>query len=135
MADTKVILSSEEAYEVADQLALTSSEVLRFRLRNHANLSIEQKLALEKCEDQLDQLVVEFRNRGITLIGDEAAAAKAEILGATAKAQKFLDKLKKIQKGIQVIVAVVDLARAIISHDAKGVLNAAKAVRDGAKSK
>lgn len=131
-SSTKV-LTSKDAYAIANQFALASSAVLAFRVNNQSKLTREQALLLEKCEDELDANVVAYRNKGIMLLGGETTSAVAEIKDATARATKFLKKLAAIDKVIKVVVGLVDLTRAILSHDAGGVLTAAKAVKDASE--
>lgn len=128
MAST--VLASSDAYAIADQFALASSMLLRFRIDNQGKLTREGALLLEKCEDELDANVVAYRNKGIMLLGSESASAITEINEATKQATKFLKKIDSIDTAIKVAVGLVDLTRAILTHDVKGVVQAAKGVKD-----
>ena len=130
---SSIVLTSGDAYSIANQFALASSALLEFRVENQSELTREQALLLEKCEDELDANVVAYRNRGIMLLGTETASAVSEIEDATAKATEFLKKIAEIDKAIKVVVSLVDLTRAILTHDVGGVLTAANAVKDASK--
>lgn len=129
-----IVLTSKEAYAIANQIALVSSELLRFRVDKQKDLSREQSLLLEKCEDELDANVVEFRNKGIMLLNGEAKTAISEIEAAVKRATKFLKKIEVTEKAIKAAVVLVDLARAILAHDIGGIVETANAVEKAAKA-
>ncbi len=122
-------LTKEEAYEIADKLALASARILEFRVEiRDPPLSNEEADELEKCEDSLDSLVVLFRSYGIQLIGSDANEAVTELKSAIDAAKKTLEKINTIKKTIRIAGAVVDLAVAVLAKDPKGIINAAKGV-------
>ncbi len=98
--------------------------MLKYRV-GHPGLPREQRLLLEKCEDELDTNVVKYRNEGITLLNGAAQAAIAEIDAAVKAATRLLKKIEDIKKAITVAVGLVDLARAILAKDISGIVQSA----------
>jgi hypothetical protein len=120
--------SANQAFDFADQLALISSEVLRFRLRNKAKLSSEERKRLEDIETELDEATAKVRAAGIAELGKLSKAAQTEIKDATSKAEGVLKKMKKIEGALKLATAVLNLALAAIGGNIEATLAAAKSL-------
>jgi uncharacterized protein YjbJ (UPF0337 family) len=129
-----VLDAAVATFDFADQLALISSELLRFRIRNKARLSAQERKDLEKFEMDLDKATAKVRAAGIAELGNLTENARTEIQGATEKAEAFLKRIRKIEKVIGVITAVLGLVLAISTGAPRGVLDAAKAVKNATES-
>jgi len=129
-----VLDAAVATFDFADQLALISSELLRFRMRNKARLSSQERKNLEDLEMNLDKATAKVRAAGIAELGSLTEDARTEIEGATKKAEAFLKRIRKIEKAIGVITAVLGLVLAISTGTPRGILDAAKAVKNAAES-
>ena len=126
MAIKRLTLTIDEAYEIADSFAQASAKLLEFRIANNKELSDKDFDELERCEDELDRMVVVFRGYGIELIGAKAEVAVQKLTSAIASAKKTLGTISKIKKAITVAGALVDLAAAVYSKDPKNIIDASK---------
>lgn len=125
--------NASAAFDLADQLALVSSEVLRFRIKNKARLTPKDREDLEKLEMALDQATAKARAAGIAALGALTAAARTEVQEATAQAEAFLKKIKDVEKAVAIATAVVGLALAITSGAGPAaILKAVKGVKSAA---
>jgi hypothetical protein len=59
---------ASDAFNLADILAVTSSQLLEFRIMNHQKLDMEAKIYIENLEDQINRLVAKFKGRGSATI-------------------------------------------------------------------
>lgn len=59
---------ASEAFDLANNLAITSAKLLEFRIVNKQNLSMDAMIHIEDLEMQIDRLVVQFRGRGTATI-------------------------------------------------------------------
>lgn len=133
--DNELQLTEIEAYEIADSFAQASARILDFRITNRSTLSDDEASDLEKCEDNLDHMVVLFRGYGIRLIDAKAQNAVSELKVAIALGKETIAKINKIKEAIKVANALVDLAVAVLAKDPKGIVAAAKGVKTAAKGK
>jgi hypothetical protein len=117
-------------FDFADQLALVSSEVLRFRIRNKAALGPDEKAALEDLEMQLDQATASVRAQGIAALGAVTEADRLEIEAATEQAEALLRRIRKAERALEIAKSVLGLALAAIDGQPKGILVALKTVKD-----
>lgn len=122
-------LTTEQAYEIADSFAQASARVLDYRIAHRGSLTPEESDELERCEDRLDQMVVMFRGYGIQLIGAKAAEAVVELKAAIDIAKTTLEQIEKIKDAINLAGALVELAAALTSKNAKAIMAAAKALK------
>ncbi len=117
-------------FDFADQIALISSELLRFRMKNKLRLSLGERTNLEKLEMNLDKATAKVRAKGIAALGSLTKKARSEVEEATKEAEIFLKKIKTIEKVIDVITSILSLGLAITSGGTPlAILNAAKAVK------
>lgn len=124
--------NASAVFDFADQLALISSEVLRFRIKNKPRLTPTEREDLEKLEIELDQATARVRAAGIAALGTLTATARTEVQEATAQAEAFLKKVKAVEKAVGIATAVVGLALAITSGNAAAILKAARGVKSAA---
>lgn len=59
---------ASQAFDIADNLATTSSQLLKFRILNKQNFTAEHYAQIEDLELQIDKLVAQFRARGTATI-------------------------------------------------------------------
>ena len=117
-------------FDFADQIALISSELLRYRMKNKLRLSLGERTNLEKLEMNLDKATAKVRSKGIAALGSLTKKARSEVEEASKEAEIFLKKIKTIEKVIDVITSILSLGLAITSGGTPlAILNAAKAVK------
>ncbi len=117
-------------FDFADQIALISSELLRFRMKNKTRLTPGERTNLEKLEMNLDKATAKVRSKGIAALGSLTKKARSEVEEASKEAEIFLKKIKTIEKVIDVITSILSLGLAITSGGTPlAILNAAKAVK------
>ena len=129
---TRTELSADDAFDIADQLAMVSAQVLMYRVEHKDTLNDAERESLHKLEDELDDSVTILRNHGVTLVGAKAAKAVEDLNEAIAKAQEALKKIEKAKRAIQLAAAVLDLARTVSTGNVPDILAAAKAVKETA---
>ena len=117
-------------FDFADQIALVSGEVLRYRIKNRPILTDEQKANLEDAEIKLDKATARVRAQGIAALGDLTKAAREEVESATKAAEAVLRRIKKVERALQVATSVLGLALAAISGQPQAIFAAAKGVKD-----
>jgi hypothetical protein len=116
-------------FDFADQLALFSNEVLRYRIRNKATLSDEDRQSLESLEIQVDGAMAQVRADGITALGFLVQAQIAEVTAATDSAQAFLRRIRRADKALAAIAGVLGLGLAVLERSPKKIADAAKALK------
>lgn len=116
-------------FDFADQIALISTEVLRFRLRNRPRLSDTEKAQLEAAEMRLDELTAQLRSLGVDALGECKRAACEEVEAATRDAEGLLRRIKRIERALQVAGSVVDLAAAAVTRQPRQIGVALRGVR------
>jgi hypothetical protein len=133
-ADTPAKAAAEPTpdalFDFADQLALISFEVLRYRIRNKANLSDEDRQSLESLEGQIDADTAKVRADGIAALGFLVGDAIAEVATATADAQSFLRRIKRADRALGAIAAVLGLGVAVLARSPKQVADAVKSLKE-----
>lgn len=117
-------------FDFADQLALISSEVLRFRIKNKLTLSQDKKSQLEDIEVELDKVTANVRAKGIASLGAVSAPQRLEIEAATKDAEALLRRIKKIERAIDIATSILNLAIATMDGQPEDILNALKTVND-----
>lgn len=122
--------NSSALFDFADQIALVSGEVLRYRIRNKQTLTDEQKSDLEDVEIELDKATARVRAKGIAALGDQTKAARAKVEDATEAAEAVLRRIRKVERALQVATSVLGLARAAIAGQPQAILTAANGVKD-----
>ena len=125
--------SVTEVFDFADQLALCSSELLRFRLRNRATLSPQEGVQLEALEGQLDDATARVRAAGIARLGTLTARARAEVAQASREAEAFLKRIKRFERVLGMATAVLSLGLAVVGGNPRSVAAAVKGVGDAAQ--
>ncbi|WP_442777260.1 hypothetical protein, partial [Sphaerotilus montanus] len=94
-------------FDAADQMALVSSEVLRFRIRNRPRLGAAEKSQLEAVEMQLDDATAQLRAQGIEALSALTQAAREEVEGATREAEAQLRRIRKTERASQIATGVL----------------------------
>lgn len=123
--------AATDQFDFADQMALISSEVLRFRIKNKKRLTPAQQKQLEKLEMDLDKATAKIRAQGIAELGNLTKKARAEVEEAAKQAEAFINKIKVIEKAVGVVTAVLGLGLAISSGAGiPAILQATKAVKN-----
>ncbi|MBA3007819.1 MAG: hypothetical protein KKB91_10015 [Proteobacteria bacterium] len=117
-------------FDFADQLALISSEVLRFRIKNKAILSQDEKSRLEDIEIELDKVTAKVRAKGIASLGSVTATKRIEVETATKDAEALLRRIKRIERALDIATSVLNLAIAAIAGQPQGILTALNTVKD-----
>ncbi len=116
-------------FDFADELALFSAELLRFRIRNKANLSDADRQSLEAQEGQVDAATADVRAAGITALGFLVQDQVAEMAAATDGAQAFLRRIKRAEKALAAVAAVLALGKAVLDRSPKEVVDAVKGLK------
>lgn len=117
-------------FDFSDQLALVSSEVLRFRIKRKSTLSQDAKARLEDIEIELDKATASVRAQGIAALGAVTKSAREEVETATKDAETLLRRIKKIERALDIATSVLGLALAAIAGQPQGILAALKTVKD-----
>jgi hypothetical protein len=125
-------LSSDDYYDIADNLAQASAAILASRVRT-PGLTAAERAALQHAEDELDHRVVMFRNYGIAVSGMEAAEAKQRIQAAVGKAKVTMRRIQSARKAIALAASLIGLAASITARNADGILAAIGHVQDAVK--
>ena len=121
--------AAETLFDFADQLALVSSELLRYRIRNKTKLAAVQITQLEDLEIQLDRATADVRAAGVATLGQLAEEDRREVETATREAEAFLRKIRRVEKVFAVATAVLNLSLAVVAMNPKDILTAAKGVK------
>ena len=121
-------------FDFADQIALISSETLRFRLKNKSTLSKDEKSELEDIEIKLDMATAEVRAKGIESLGTVAKNALIEVKAATKNAEALLRRIKKTERALRIATSVLNLALAAIAGQPQAILIALSTVKDAIAS-
>jgi hypothetical protein len=119
-------------FDFADQLALISSAVLRYRMRNKARLKPDEMERLEDLEIRLDKATARVRANGIAELGELTKKARTEVESATKDAEAFIKRIKKVERVVGVVTAVLGLGLAITTG--AGIPEIIAAVKDVAKA-
>ncbi|WP_022980392.1 hypothetical protein [Ideonella sp. B508-1] len=122
--------AATEVFDFADKLALISSEVLHYRIRNRPRLTPKERTALEDLEEKLDAATAKARAEGISQIGKLTSAAKASVEEATKNAENVLKRIKRIERALGIATAVLNLALAISAGQLQGVVAAVNGLED-----
>jgi ABC-type transporter Mla subunit MlaD len=117
-------------FDFADELALFSAEVLRYRIRNKATLSDADRQSLEKLEGDIDADTAKVRAEGIAALGFLVKDQIAEVAAATDSAQSFLRRIKRADRALGAVSAMLGLGVAVLAHSPKQVVDALKALKD-----
>lgn len=121
-----------DLFDLADQVGLFSSTILSYRIRNKSKLTDPEIIKLEDAEQELDKLTARLRAEGVQKLAELTDEARQEVLTATDKADKFLRRLKKVEKIIGVVTAILELGLAVISKKPVDIFKAAKALKGAA---
>lgn len=121
-------------FDFADQVALISGQILKYRIKNRVLMSQPEKEKLEDLEVQLDRLTAQVRAAGIATLGNLQSDARKEVEAATRSAEGFLRRIRRLERVLGVATAVVGLALAAIAGQSQGIVTALKDVRDAVES-
>ena len=116
--------SADPRFVLADQIALISSELLRFRLRQRASLSATDRTRLEAAEVALDQACAQMRAQGITALARQSKAARDEVASTAQAAEAQLRRLKKIERALAIAASALGLAQAAMAGKPKDITQA-----------
>ena len=122
--------NSSAQFDFADQLALISSEILRFRIKNKATLSSDEKSRLEDVEVKLDKATAKVRANGIASLGAVTAPKRLEVETATKDAEALLRRIKNIARALDIATSVLNLAIAAMAGQPQGILTALNTVKN-----
>jgi hypothetical protein len=117
-------------FDFADQIALVSGALLKYRIKNRPNLTSQQKGDLEDAEIELDKATAQVRAQGIAALGVLTEAARGKVEKATKDAEGVLRRIKKVERALQVATSILGLALAAIAGQPQGILAAVKGVTD-----
>ena len=104
---------STALFNLADQVALVSINLFKYRLAVQQKLPLPKVKRLRGLEDDLDAKTTELRAAAIGAVTDEVAGELAEVTAATVKAQKVITKIAQIEQAIKVATAVIGLGVAV----------------------
>lgn len=122
-------------FDFADQIALVSSEVLRYRIKIRLSLTDEQKANLEDAEIKLDKATARVRAEGIAALGHLSKAVREEVEAATKSAEAVLRRIKKVERALQVATSVLGLALAVTTGQPKDIVAAVNVLKDAVDGK
>lgn len=117
------------AFDLADAVGLISTYILSYRVKNKANLTDNQIDQLENAEISLDELTAQLRAAGIDDLAALTDAARQEVIDATTEADKFLAKLKSIEKAMSAVTALLGLGLAVMGGKPQEIFTAAKTLK------
>lgn len=116
-------------FDLADQLAGVSSELLRFRVRHRRALSAEERRRLEQAETELDRATARLRGRGVAALAALNEDALRELQVATAASQALLRRIRRSERALQLAAAVIALGAAAARGRPDELLSALKALK------
>ena len=119
----------DTSFDLADQISLISSEVLKFRIKNRPTLSDKDKSDLEDLEVQLDQSTAQLRAAGIAALSAVTKPAQQDIEAATKEAEALLRRIKRTERAVSIATSVLNLALAISAGQPQGIVSAIKDVK------
>ena len=120
------LATAEQFFDFADRLALVSTQVLIFRLRNRATSTEEERQELERIEGELDRATAEARAKGIEEIAAAIQNDREEIEQACVDAEALLKRIRKAERAIGIALAVLGLAAAVTSNNPTAIVAATK---------
>jgi hypothetical protein len=127
------VANPNAAFDFADQLALVSIEVFRFRIKNRPTLSDDEKAQLEKLETKLDNATAKVRAQGIADLGTLTAGQVADVESATQDMAALLRRIKLVERALGIATAVLNLALAATTGaGAAAIVAALKGIKDAA---
>lgn len=121
--------SADSLFDLADQTALISSELLRFRLKQRASLSAHDRARLEAAEVALDQACAQMRAQGIAALARQTQASRDEVAATTQAAEAQLRRLKKIERVLAIAASALGLAQAAMTGKTKDITQALKQLK------
>ena len=116
-------------FDLADQVAGVSSELLRFRVRHRRALPAEERRRLEQAETELDRATARLRARGVAALAALNEDALRELQVATAASQAVLRRIRRTERALQLAAAVVALGAAAARGRPDELLSALKALK------
>lgn len=128
MSTTLKELTAGELAALADGFTSLSTKLFEFRL-THALAPDEEHLVRVECEQKLDALANVLRGQAIALVVTDTHLKADALRAALDSARDTLDKLDKVRDVIGLVTNVIALGGAILSGNAKAILNALKSFR------
>ncbi|HEX7639108.1 MAG TPA: hypothetical protein VF457_11990 [Burkholderiaceae bacterium] len=116
---------------LADTAAQASTQLFDYRRTHPGAPDLAQALNLEMT---LDRRAIELRTQAVTLLGECAAEAVAQLRGAAQEIDRFLADVKTVQARFTVASSVIALAGAALVGDTGGILGAVVNVHDALKA-
>lgn len=116
-------------FDLADQVAGVSSELLRFRVRHRQSLSVAQRRRLEQAETELDRTTARLRGRGASSLAALTEGALQELQAATAGSQALLRRIRRTERALQLAAAVIALGAAAARGRPDELLSALRALK------
>ena len=113
-------------FDFADELALVSSDLLRYRIKNKPDLSPAEQGKLEDLEISLDKATNKVRALGITALGMITDAARKDLEDANDEAAALLRRIKKAERALDIATSVLGVALAAIAGQPAGIVTAIK---------
>ncbi len=123
-------LARREVWQAADGMAQASARLLEYRIARAASLSDAQAAQLEQLENELDQMVVLLRSRGVQLIGAGAAEAAAGLMGAIRLGREALGQMSDVNSLIRAASSLFDLAVALLGRNPGPALKAIRTLHE-----
>lgn len=114
-------LTSLQAKELSDHYLAIAKHVGDYRFGNWATLSNEQRQQLGTLQDKLLDAGEDILAKSVQLILNETESSLKTVKEVTTNIQCTINKLKDVQKVINVAAAAVTLSAAIISKDLKNI--------------
>jgi|SRR5215472_11034984 len=118
-------LSSDQAYQLANQFHDLSVAVGNWRFDQWDELSATQRKRLEDLQWTLMNYSSDFTAQAIDLVVQDLQATLSNITGATTQANKAIANIKLVSKVLVIAASATVLGAAIMSGNADGALKAA----------
>ena len=118
-------LSSDQAYELANEFHDLSVAVGNYRFDQWDDLSAAQRKRLEDLQWTLMNYSSDFTAQALNFVVDDLQGTVDKITGATANANKAIANIKLVSKVLAIAASATVLGAFIMSGNADGALKAA----------
>ncbi len=125
-------LTSEEAFELSRRFRELSVALGNVRFSRWKELSPAQRRTIEDAEWSLLNASSDMITSAVGIVLDETEASFRTLQRSTDKAKRALQTLKTVRRVINVAIAAVGLAAAIVSRDPGAIAKNAKGLFDAA---
>ena len=121
-------LTSDEAFDIARQLADLAQQVSDYRFGHAVQLSADDMAQWRNVEDRLRSISNRYLDLGANIVLDDAADAIQQLSNVTARLKKTLTTLANIERGLAIAAALLQLATAFGSANPAAIAGAVQNV-------